>query len=271
MFFFTLCFTIALVLLAIDIGNTNITLGLWDGRTWLEQWRLRTVHEKTVDEYWISVRTLLRERELRGAITQVIFSSVVPSLTAPFTQLAQRYLNLDPIRVTHETDTGITVLTDNPAEVGADRIVNTAAVAALHGGPAIVIDMGTATTFDLVSADAELLGVVIAPGMRLAADALARRAAQLSRVALEPPPTVLGKNTIHSVQSGLVYGYVGLVEGIVQRLAAEYLALPGRVTAPRVIGTGGLISIITPLTDLIDHVDPWLTLNGLRVISDRAN
>jgi type III pantothenate kinase len=252
------------MLLAIDIGNTNVVLGLWDGTLWREQWRLRTVHEKTADEYWIDLSTLLRDHNFRGAVSQVVLSSVVPPLTGTFTALCHRYLGLTPLHVTHATETGIRVCTENPAEVGADRIVNAAAVAALWPGrAAIVIDMGTATTFDLVSADAELLGVIIAPGMRLAADALAARAAQLSRVALEAPPRVLGRNTIHAVQSGLVYGYVSMVEGMVRRLVEECQV------QPVVIGTGGLISVLRPLTGVIDQYEPWLTLTGLRLIAER--
>lgn len=251
------------MLLAIDIGNTNVTLGLWDGTTWLTQWRLRTVHEKTVDEYWIMVRGLLKDSGNRDKVERVILASVVPSLTATFADLSSRYLKLEALRVNSETDTGVVVKTDNPREVGADRIVDAAAAFAQFGGPAIVIDMGTATTFDVISAEGELLGVVIAPGLRLAGDALAARAAQLSRVALEAPPQVLGKNTIHAVQSGLIYGHVCLVEGIVQKLSAELNV------EPIVIGTGGLISLITPHTTIIEHVEPWLTLTGLRLISDR--
>lgn len=252
------------MLLAIDVGNTNVVLGLWDGREWREQWRLRTVHEKTADEYWIALGTLLHDQAVRGAVTRVVLSSVVPPLTGTFSALCERYLGLQALRVTDGTPTGIRVCTENPAEVGADRIVNAAAAAALYPGrPAIVIDMGTATTFDLISAEAELLGVVIAPGMRLAADALAARAAQLSRVALEAPPRVLGRNTTHAVQSGLVYGYVCLIEGMVARLAAEWQV------DPVVIGTGGLISIIQPLTSVIHRYEPWLTLTGLRLIADR--
>ncbi|MGB1252294.1 MAG: type III pantothenate kinase [Candidatus Promineifilaceae bacterium] len=251
------------MLLAIDIGNTNVTLGLWDGTDWLTQWRLRTVHEKTVDEYWSAVRSLLKDTGNRENVDRVILASVVPPLTATFAELSRRYLKLDATQVNSETDTGIVIKTDNPREVGADRIVDAVAAIAQYGGPAIVIDMGTATTFDVVSAESELLGVVIAPGLRLAGDALAARAAQLSRVALQAPPQVLGKNTIHAVQSGLIFGYVSLVEGVVQRLSAEV------GIKPVVIGTGGLINLIIPHTDLIDHVDPWLTLTGLRLISDR--
>lgn len=254
------------MLLAIDVGNTNVTLGLWDGTAWTDQWRLRTVHEKTVDEYWISLRTLLHERNLRNHVSQVVLSSVVPPLTATFTEVSERYLGITALQVNAETNTGIDVLTENPAEVGADRIVNAAAAVHLYGGSSIVIDMGTATTFDVVEALGErpaLMGVVIAPGLRLAADALASRAAQLSRVALEAPPQVLGRNTTHAVQSGLVFGYVSLIEGMVAKLSAEM------THPPTVIGTGGLISLITPHTHVIQHVEPWLTLTGLRVISER--
>ncbi|HFC12524.1 MAG TPA: type III pantothenate kinase, partial [Anaerolineae bacterium] len=176
----------------------------------------------------------------------------------------------EPLCVSAETDTGILIDTENPAEVGADRIVNAAAVVALGALPAIVIDMGTATTFDVVlppSAPDQLpalAGVVITAGLRVAADALASRAAQLSRVALEAPPRALGRNTIHAVQSGLVFGYVGLVEGLVRRLSAEL-----NIT-PTVIGTGGLINIIAPHTDCIDQIEPWLTLGGLRAIGERS-
>ncbi len=254
------------MLLAIDVGNTNVTLGLWDGQDWTHQWRLRTVHEKTVDEYWISLRTLLRERNLRDRVTRVVLSSVVPPLTATFADVSERYLGITALQIDANMDTGIDVLTENPLEVGADRIVNAAAAVHLYGNPTIVIDMGTATTFDVTAVRNEraaLLGVVIAPGLRLAADALASRAAQLSRVALEAPPQVLGRNTTHAVQSGLIFGYVSMIEGMVARLSAEISQFP------IVIGTGGLISLITPHTNVIHHVEPWLTLTGLRVISDR--
>ncbi len=254
------------MLLAIDVGNTNVTLGLWDGQNWTDQWRLRTVHEKTVDEYWISVRTLLHERNLRSQVKRVVLSSVVPPLTATFAEVSQRYLGMTALQVSAETSTGIDVLTENPLEVGADRIVNAAAAVHLYGGSTIIIDMGTATTFDITSVVNErpaLLGVVIAPGLRLAADALASRAAQLSRVALEAPPQVIGRNTTHAVQSGLIFGYVSMIEGMVARLSADI------TPSPVVIGTGGLINLITPHTDVIHHVEPWLTLTGLRIISDR--
>jgi type III pantothenate kinase len=253
------------MLLAIDIGNTNITLGLWDGQTWRLQWRLRTIHTQTVDEYGIYLKMLLREVDLVDAVDRVIFSSVVPPLTRTFFGVSRRYLKLEPIQVTSEIDSGIRIETVTPAEVGADRIVNASAAHHLFPGASIVIDMGTATTLDVVSADGALLGVVIAPGLELAAEALTGRAAQLSRVALEAPPHVLGRTTEHAMQSGLVFGYACLVEGLVARLKEE-LAMPEAT----VIGTGGLIRLIAPHTGVIDVLEPWLTLTGLRLISDRV-
>jgi type III pantothenate kinase len=256
------------MLLAIDIGNTNITLGLWDGYEWQLQWRLRTVPDKTTDEYGIYLKSLLRESRVGDGVDQVILASVVPRLSTTFVNMCRRYLALEPLQVDAETVTGIRVATDNPQEVGADRIANAAAAYSLYAGPTIVIDMGTATTFDIISADGELIGVAIAPGLQLAADALAERAAQLSRVALQAPPHAIGRTTVHAMQSGCVFGYVSLVEGLTRRLLAE-LETAGAAGQPvRVLGTGGLISLITPHTDLIHQVEPWLTLTGLRVIND---
>jgi type III pantothenate kinase len=172
------------------------------------------------------------------------------------------------LQVTSELDTGILIRTDSPEAVGADRIVNAVAAYHLFPGASITIDMGTATKFDVVTARAELLGGVIAPGMQLTADALASRAAKLSQVALEAPPATIGRNTIHAMQSGLVFGYVCLIEGMVQRIKAEH---PDRGQPIRVLGTGGLIHLIAAQTSIIDHVDPWLTLTGLRVIHERVN
>ena len=256
------------MLLAIDIGNTNITLGVWDGRMWQREWRLHTARERTADEFGILLAGLLQESQLDNAISNVVLASVVPTLTATFRQLCRQVLRIEPLVVGPQTDAGIQIRTDNPAEVGADRIVNAVAAFYLFQGPCIVIDMGTATTFDVVSAAGELLGVVIAPGLRLAADALIDRAAQLSQVPLEAPPQATGRNTIHAMQSGLIFGYVSLIEGMVQRLLQEH---PDKEQKLHIIGTGGLIELIKHHTTIIDHVDPWLTLTGLRVISERAN
>jgi type III pantothenate kinase len=249
------------MLLAIDIGNTHITLGLFDKGAWRRQWRLRTEHDKTEDEYGIYIKTLLWEEEVSDRIDAAIISSVVPPLSTAFVAVCQRYLGREPLVVDSRANTGVRILTDNPAEVGADRIVNTAAAHALYPGAAIVVDMGTATTFDVVSAKGELVGVAIAPGLGLAAAALSNKAAQLGRVSLEAPPSAIGQNTVHAMQSGIIFGYTALVEGMVRRLISEW----GEQDV-QVIGTGGLISIINEHTDVFDHIEPWLTLDGLRVI-----
>ncbi|MCA9959778.1 MAG: type III pantothenate kinase [Anaerolineales bacterium] len=254
------------MLLTIDIGNTNITLGLWDGHVWQRQWRLSTVHEKTADEYGLLLRGLLAEAGETAVIDHVIFCSVVPVLSQTFIQASQRYLACNPIEAGIHLDLGIQILTDNPTAVGADRLVNALAAHKLWGEPAIIVDMGTATKLDVVTAAGAFVGGVIAPGLRLAADALSGRAAKLSHVALEAPPHTLGRNTIHAMQSGLIFGYVSLIEGLLQRLQQEH---PDQQRPIRVIGTGGLIDLITPHTTAITHVDPWLTLTGLRLIHER--
>jgi type III pantothenate kinase len=254
------------MLLAIDIGNTNITLGVCNGDTWLRQWRVLTVQEKTADEYGIVLKALLHDAGLDTAVTHIILSSVVPSLTATFGRACQQYLGRAALEVGLHLDLGIRVATDAPQAVGIDRVVNAAAAYHLYPGPSIVIDMGTATKFDVVTAVGELVGGVIAPGLQLTADALASRAAKLGQVALEAPPHTIGRNTIHAMQSGLVYGYVSLCEGIVDRLRAEH---PNQNQSIRILGTGGLIPLIADHTEMIDFVDPWLTLTGLRVIHER--
>ena len=254
------------MLLAIDIGNTTITLGLWDGQKWQLQWRLRTVHDKTEDEYGIYLKMLLSEVGMTGAVTGVILSSVVPPLSKTFSAVCERYLGCSAVHVSAEVDTGIDVATENPAEVGADRIVNAVAAYHLYQGPCIIVDMGTATTLDVVSEEGALLGVIIAPGLDLAAEALTGRAAQLNRVALEAPPRVLGRNTVHAMQSGLIFGYTSLIEGLIYRLQEE-MDLAGAT----VVGTGGLINLITPHTKSIGKVEPWLTLTGLRLINERLD
>lgn len=255
------------MLLAIDIGNTNITLGICEGRAWLRQWRLLTAHEKTADEYGITLKALLHDAGLDTAVTHIICASVVPALTATFARACRQYLGHTPLEVGLHLDIGIRVLTDTPAAVGTDRLTNAVAAYHLYPGPSIVLDMGTATKFDVVTAAGELVGGVIAPGLQLTADALASRAAQLGQVALEAPPQTIGRNTVQAMQSGLVYGYVSLCEGIVERLRAEH---PDQGQPIRVLGTGGLIHLIADHTDIIDLADPWLTLTGLRVIHERV-
>ncbi len=249
-------------LLAIDIGNTNVHLGLWRNNKWQPSWRARTVPDKMPDEYAVLVRSFLSSADLGyGAISGVIISSVVPLLTGTFVELVRRYIEIEPLVVTHQTKTGIKIAIDQPEQAGADRIVNTAAVVALYGGPAIVIDFGTATTFDIVSADGAYRGGAIAPGIVIAHDALVERTARLHKVDLVPPPCAIGTNTIHAMQSGIFWGYVSLVEGLVVRLKK---AMGDEKIM--VIATGGLAPLFDQHTDVIDLIAPELTLDGLRII-----
>ncbi|MBN2339751.1 MAG: type III pantothenate kinase [Acidobacteria bacterium] len=247
--------------LAIDIGNTNITLGLYEGDTAGPRWRLATDHERTADEYGASLREVLCRAGIEtGNVRSVAIASVVPPLTGVFEDVSWKCLRSRPLIVDSSVKTGIRILCDAPEQIGADRIVDVAAGFALYGGPACVIDLGTATTFDAVSADGDYLGGAITPGIGIAAEALSRRAARLPRVELRPPPSAIGRNATQSLQSGLLLGYVGLVEGMVARFRAEL----GPDT--RVIATGGLAGVIARETDSISVLAPWLTLDGLRII-----
>jgi len=253
------------MLLAIDIGNTNIHLGLWNGRSWQHQWRLRTASEQTADEFGVILMALLREFGVENLVREVALCSVVPWLTETFKQVGKQYLGVDAMQLTHQSDTGIQLGQDNPAEVGADRIANAAAAYHLFPGPSIIIDMGTATKFEVVSGKGEFLGGVITPGLRLSADALAGRAAQLRSVPLEAPPSMIGRNTTHAVQSGFILAYASMIDGVVGRLREELQ----EETLLRVIGTGGNIHLIADYTRVIEHIDPSLTLTGLRIVNER--
>ena len=257
------------MLLAIDIGNTNITLGVWNGRSWSQQWRLRTTPEVTVDELGLTLKALLREFQLEGQVDRVALCSVVPWLTSTFLAACDQYLAVQAFNLTYQLDTGIRMGHDNPAEVGADRIANTVAVYHQFPGPSIVVDMGTATKFEVVTADGLFAGGGIAPGLRLAADALASRAAQLRSIPLQAPPQLIGRNTIHAMQSGLILGYAAMVDTMVARLIDEH---PDNGRTPIiVVGTGGNINLGADHLSVLDAVDPWLTLNGLRLVSDRLH
>ncbi|NWF69003.1 MAG: type III pantothenate kinase [Chloroflexi bacterium] len=253
------------MLLCIDIGNTNIHFGLWKDNNWALAWRARTVPDKMPDEYAVLLRNFLEADGIDLAdINGVAIGSVVPTLTLAFTQLVQRYMGFAPLVVTNQTHTGIRVDIDQPEQAGADRIINSAAVHKLYGGPAIVIDLGTATTFDVVSAQGAYMGGAIAPGINVAHDALVAHAARLHQVDIVPPPSAVGRNTIHAMQSGIFWGYVALVEGLVARIKAAM-----NETQPvKVIATGGLAALIERHTAVIDIIAHELTLDGLRIIYD---
>jgi type III pantothenate kinase len=251
------------MLVCIDIGNTNITIGCYRGETLGPRWRMSTDHERMPDEYGVMLLGLLAHAQARaGDIRRAAIASVVPPLTGRWVEVCRTYLRTEPLVVNAGVETGVRVLTDDPGGVGADRIVNAAAAFRLHGGPACIVDFGTATTFDAITRDGEYLGGAIAPGIGIAAEALFQRAAKLPRVDLARPPSPIGRNTVHSMQSGLLYGYVGLVEGMVARFEAQLG--PGM----RVIGTGGLAEVIARETSVIEILAPWLTLDGLRMIYD---
>lgn len=257
-----------MMLLAIDIGNTNITIGIWDGDSWRKKWRLQTESGRTVDEFGIMITSLLSEPERPITIDAVILSSVVPILTRTFETLCNNYLNLAPLIINSNLDTGIRIFTDYPSEVGADRIANAVGAYFEYKSPCIVLDMGTASKFDVITGSGEFLGGVIAPGLELIADALVSRAAKLSQVPLTAPPKAIGKNTIEAMQSGLVFGSVCMIEGMVNRLKAEHPNQPDNIL---VIGTGGLIDLVSPYTEIFDHLDQNLTLTGLRHIFERLH
>ncbi len=252
------------MLLAIDVGNTNIVFGLLEGDAIVHQFRIETIRGRTSDEYAVLFYSLLGLHQVDPKrIDSAIIASVVPPLTEPMVSLVKGSFHLDAAVVSSQMKLGMHVLYDNPDEVGADRIVNAIAAFDRFRGGCIVVDFGTATTFDCVSPKGEYLGGTIAPGIQISADALFARASKLPRIELTRPALVVGKNTVHSMQSGIVYGYVGLVDGLVERLAAE-LGFPLSV-----IATGGLAKLIVPLTKTVQHVDDELTLRGLYLIHQR--
>ena len=250
------------MLLCIDIGNTNIVLGLYEGEKLAHHWRIATGRERLADEYGPLLLVQLEHAGRRADdIHDAAIASVVPPLTGAFVELCRRYVGVvDPLVVDAGVRTGVRIRYDNPREVGADRVVDAAAAFRKYGGPACIVDFGTGTTFDAISADGEYLGGAIAPGIGIAAWALTERTAKLPRVEIAPPPQAIGRNTVHSMQSGLLFGYVGLVEGMVARFRKEL------GEDMRVIATGGLAELIARETDVFQVVDPWLTLEGLRLI-----
>ncbi|HNT76584.1 MAG TPA: type III pantothenate kinase [Anaerolineae bacterium] len=252
------------MLLAVDVGNTNIVFGIHNGATWLHHWRIRTVRDKMPDEYAVLFRGFIGEAGMpMSRFEQVVLSSVVPPLTGTLCEMLAVQTGREPLVVSCDIDTGLTFRVDNPREVGADLIADAVAAHIRCSGACIVVDFGTATTFTAVSAQAEFLGVAIAPGLNLAASALAGGTAQLPQIALTPPPRAIGTNTVHSIQAGIVLGYVDLVSGMLDRFRAE---LGAKTEA---IATGGLSRLIAPLTGRFQVIDPWLTLEGIRLIALR--
>jgi type III pantothenate kinase len=251
------------MLLTIDVGNTNVTLGLYQGQSLGPRWRLATDHERMPDEWGLQLVGLLGHVKLGpGDLTGVCLASVVPPLTGRVIEACRQYLGQEPLVVEASLDLGIRILYEPANAVGADRIVDAVAVRRLYGAPACVVDFGTATTFDAITAEGDYLGGAIAPGIGIAADALFRRTAKLPRVDLQRPPAAIGRNTVHAMQSGLLFGYVGLVEGMVARFRREL------GPQMKVIATGGLAELVAAETDVLQIVAPWLTLDGLRLVWD---
>jgi type III pantothenate kinase len=256
------------MLLAIDVGNTNIVLGVFDGAKLVVSWRLLTLRERTADEVGLMVAGLFAHHQIdMRRIDAVVMGSVVPVLTPILRHMSASYLGRDPLVVDPVVNAGMPILYERPAEVGADRIANGVAAYEQHGRrsglPLIIADLGTATTFDAVTAKGEYLGGVICPGPQIAADALFQRAARLPRVDVRKPGSVIGHTTVGAIESGLFYGYLAMVEGVIRRMTEE---LGGRATR---IATGGLASLILPETSLFDAHEPDITLHGLRIVWER--
>lgn len=260
------------MLLTIDVGNTHTVLGLFDNEDIVEHWRISTDARRTADELAVLLQGLmgmhpLLGQELGDSIDGIAICSTVPSVLHELREVTRRYYgDIPAVLVEPGIKTGVPVITDNPKEVGADRIINAAAAIELYGGPCIVVDFGTATTYDAVTARGEYAGGAIAPGVEISVEALGIKGAQLRKVELAPPRQVIGKNTVESMQSGIVYGFAGQVDGVVERMTRELTDDPDSVT---VIATGGLAPLVLREATVIDEHEPWLTLIGLRLVYER--
>jgi type III pantothenate kinase len=253
------------VLLAVNVGNTNTVLGVFRGAELEHQWRTSTETERTADELAVLFGGLLEQADLSfsNQITGVVISSVVPTSTGALRDMVERYFNFPPVIVEPGTKTGMPILTDNPRELGADRVVNALAAFSRYGGPCIVIDFGTATTYDAVSAKGEFLGGAIAPGLQTKNASLSRETARLPQVELQAPRTAIGKNTVDAIQSALIFGTAAEADGMIERMRKEF---GGDAT---VVATGGLAPLVVPHCQFVDEYDPWLTLEGLRLVFER--
>jgi len=252
------------MLLTVDVGNTNTVLGIFDGEELVRSWRVKTDPRTTADELWLQFNALVADYEVTGLS---ICSTVPATLRELRTMIASYFSRIPTTIVEPGTKTGVPLLVDNPKEIGADRIVNTLAAHVLYGGPAIVVDFGTSTNLDVVSPKGEFLGGALAPGIEISVDALAARAAQLRKVELIRPKSVIGKNTVEALQSGTIFGFAGQVDGLVDRITAELAQSYDQ--APTVIATGGLAPLIIGVAETIDEHEPDLTLIGLRLIHER--
>ncbi|MEU3555229.1 type III pantothenate kinase [Streptomyces fragilis] len=260
------------MLLTIDVGNTHTVLGLFDGAEIIEHWRISTDPRRTADELAVLMQGLMGAHPLLGGelgegIDGIAICATVPSVLHELREVTRRYYGDVPaVIVEPGVKTGVPILTDNPKEVGADRIINAVAAAELYGGPAIVVDFGTATTFDAVSAKGQYIGGVIAPGIEISVEALGVKGAQLRKIEVARPRSVIGRNTVEAMQAGIVYGFAGQVDGVVERMARELADDPDDVT---VIATGGLAPMVLGESTVIDEHEPWLTLIGLRLVYER--
>ena len=255
------------MIMVLDVGNTQAVLGIYDGHHLLAHCRLATERSRTSDEYGLLIQSFLASKGIdRGRLEAIVLSSVVPQVTGMFTRVSREYFHLEPLMVGPGIRTGLAIRYENPKEVGADRVVNAVAAIKLYGPPLIVVDFGTATTFCAINQKGEYLGGIIVPGLHISAEALFIKAAKLPRVELTPPPKVIGRNTISSIQSGLVYGYTDLVDGLILRLTEEMSASLENADGIKVIATGGLAELIARESKRIEEVNPILTLEGLRII-----
>lgn len=249
------------MIFVLDVGNTNTVLGVYDQDTLKHHWRIETNRNKTEDEYGMLIKSLLSHENISYSdITGIIISSVVPPIMFALERMCKKYFNLNPLVVGPGIKTGLNIKYENPREVGADRIVNAVAGIAQYGSPLIIVDFGTATTYCYINEDKEYMGGAIAPGVNISTEALYSKAAKLPRIEIARTETIIGKNTVSAMQAGIVYGYVGQVEGIVRRMKEE------SGTNPKVIATGGLASLISNESNIIDIIDPFLTLKGLHLI-----
>lgn len=252
------------MLLVIDAGNTNIVMAVHDGETWRGTWRISTDAQRTSDEYAVWLTTLLRHSGIEPtAITRAVIGIVVPAALYHLRRLCREWFMVEPLIASAELDWGFQILTDSPAEVGADRLLNTLASHQRYGGPLVVVDFGTATNFDVVDSDGNFIGGIISPGVNLSIEALHRAAARLPRIAIGRPQVVIGRSTVPAMRSGIFWGYVGMVEGLVQRIRGEF------AQSLKVIATGGLAPLFAEGTTIFEAIDPDLTLEGMRLLALR--